>query len=347
MNIKELYDKNEQINIETYLSKCGVKDIEEYLNPSGKYLDDCMLYNNIRDGVQEIKYHCLTENNKIFIIQDGDCDGVCCTVMLYQYLRALKEDLDISILIHTSKQRGLDDEDIMNRIREEKPNLVIIPDAGTNNKIQAKELCDLGIGLLVIDHHDIATPIEHGTLINNQDPKSNVSKNGSGALVTHKFLQALDKEFNLEWSSWFIDLVALSLISDSMDMSEMENREYYHYGLETIECVNNEFLKHLIDSFIGNEYTQKDLSFKVIPKINSICRHKNIEYKQRLIMAFIGQDNLDEVLDIVSQAHKDQIDTVNNIIELNVDKIEEIKDNNLIVFASDDIPRSYSGLVCA
>ena len=40
MNIKELYDKNEQINIETYLSKCGVKDIEEYLNPSGKYLDD-------------------------------------------------------------------------------------------------------------------------------------------------------------------------------------------------------------------------------------------------------------------------------------------------------------------
>ena len=69
MNIKELYDKNEQINIETYLSKCGVKDIEEYLNPSGKYLDDCMLYNNIRDGVQEIKYHCLTENNKIFIIQ--------------------------------------------------------------------------------------------------------------------------------------------------------------------------------------------------------------------------------------------------------------------------------------
>ena len=64
-------------------------------------------------------------------------------------------------------------------------------------------------------------------------------------------------------------------------------------------------------------------------------------------MAFIGQDNLNEVLDIVSQAHKDQIDTVNNIIELNVDKIEEIKDNNLIVFASDDIPRSCSGLVCA
>ena len=52
----------------------------------------------------------------------------------------------------------------------------------------------------------------------------------------------MDIEFNLNWSSFCIDLVALSLISDSMNMNNMENRTYYHYGLETIECVQNEFL---------------------------------------------------------------------------------------------------------
>ena len=35
MQITELYD-NEPITINSYLSKCGVKDVEEYFNPSGK-----------------------------------------------------------------------------------------------------------------------------------------------------------------------------------------------------------------------------------------------------------------------------------------------------------------------
>lgn len=93
----------------------------------------------------------------------------------------------------------------------------------------------------------------------------------------------MDSEFNLDWSSWFIDLVALSLVSDSMDMSNMENRTYYHFGLETINCINNEFLKQCVLKFIGKkEYTQKDISFKIVPKFNSIVRTKNQELNKEL-----------------------------------------------------------------
>lgn len=349
MRIVNLYtDKNESININSYLKKCGVQDVEEYLNPSGKYLDQYYNYTNIDFCVQEIAYWKNIEDSKIFIVQDADGDGVCSTLILYQYLKLLKSDWNISILLHTSKQRGLNDETIMDKIRKEKPNLVIVPDAGTNNKDQAEELCDLGIGLIVLDHHDFKTPIEKGYLVNNQSPfNKNIQKNGSGTLVVHKFLQALDKEFNKKYSAQFIDLVALSLISDSMDMAEMENRTYYHFGLETKDKIVNKFLLALFDNFIGDkEYCQRDISFKIVPKINSICRHSNMEYKQRLIMAFLDMDDYTEVLSICEQAHKDQIDTVNSIIENNNDRIIEINNNNLIVFASNEIPRSYSGLVC-
>ena len=346
MNVNELFKKDEEITLESYLKKCNIKDIKEFCSPSGKYLDNCFLYEDIRSAVAEVKYLLNYNNSTIVIVQDADLDGICSTVILYQYLSNLNPNWNIRILIHKGKERGLSDEDVMNDIILLHPDLVFVPDAGTNDKIQAEELCKADIGLVVIDHHNYDTPIEKGILINNQNPNYKVQRDGSGTLVTHKFLQAMDIEFNLNWSSFCIDLVALSLISDSMNMNNMENRTYYHYGLETIDCVQNEFLRQCMFKFIGDkEYTQRDIAFKIVPKFNSIVRSKDQILKQRLIYAFLGQDNIEEVLDLCAEAHKNQIETVNNIIEANVGKIKEITDNNLIILSCDDMPRSYSGLI--
>lgn len=346
MNVNELFKKDEEITLESYLKKCNIKDIKEFCSPSGKYLDNCFLYEDIRSAVAEVKYLLNYNDSTIVIVQDADLDGICSTVILYQYLSSLNPNWNIRILIHKGKERGLNDEDIMNDIILLHPDLVFVPDAGTNDKIQAEELCKADIGLVVIDHHNYDTPIEKGILINNQNPNYKVQRDGSGTLVTHKFLQAMDIEFNLNWSSFCIDLVALSLISDSMNMNNMENRTYYHYGLETIDCVQNEFLRQCMFKFIGDkEYTQRDIAFKIVPKFNSIVRSKDQILKQRLIYAFLGQDNIEEVLDLCAEAHKNQIETVNNIIEANVGKIKEITDNNLIILSCDDMPRSYSGLI--
>lgn len=347
MNIKEIYNKNEPINFNNYLEKCGVKDIQEFISPSGKYIDDYKLYKDIPYAIKELEYWIEFDDTKIVLIQDGDGDGVCSCVMMYDYLYKLNPNWDIRVLLHTKKQRGLDDEQVMNDIRKIMPTLVIVTDAGTNNVIESEELCELNIGLIVLDHHDYQTPIQKGILINNQNPNYNVQRNGSGALVTHKFLQALDEHFGFNYSVNMIDLVALSLVSDSCDMSELENRTYYHYGLETIDKINNEFLKAMINEFIGNKsYTQRDISFKIVPKINSICRHYNQEYKQQLFLAFLGMADTKETLELCKNTHTEQIETVTSIIENNQEEIEKLKENNLIVFSSDDIPRSYSGLVC-
>lgn len=360
MTIETLFDKNEIITMDSYLTKCGVKDLQEYYAPTGKYIDPPFLYKGINLVANEVEYWINYPDSKIVIVQDGDGDGVCSAVILYQYLtlmaKKVNSNVQISVLIHTDKQRGLNDEMIMDAIREKKPQLVIVPDAGTNDYLQAEELCDLGIGLVVLDHHDykfptkdtdMTKPIEKGYLINNQDPNNKVQRNGSGALVTHKLLQFLDNRLGVDWSSYLIDMVALSLVSDSMLMTEMENRTYYHFGLETADRINNPFLKALFDKFIGDKpYTQRDISFKIVPKLNAVCRHTNQDYKQQLFLAFVGLADIEEALQMCEKVHKEQIAKVNDIIENNKDELESITDNNLIVFASDDIPRSYSGLVC-
>lgn len=345
MIINNLYNKDEEITIESYLLKNDIKDISEFINPTGKYIDNYSSYNNMDKAVKELKKHYENNEDKIFIIQDPDVDGIVSASILYQYLKALK-DWDISILMHTGKQRGISDVDIFKKIKEEKPNLVIVPDAGSNDKEQIDELCDLGISYIALDHHIISTPSDYGILVNNQDENSKVSKKGSGGLVTHKFLEALDNEFNKEWSSWFIDMVALSLVSDSMDMSDQQNRTYYHYGLETMDCVNNIFLKECIKTFINKDtYSQRDLSFKVIPKFNAICRSKDQELKQKLFLSFIGEYDISDMLVLCEEAHKKQQKTVASIINNNIDTIKKANKNNIVVFYSDDIPSSYSGLV--
>ena len=349
MQINKLYKDNEIITLDSYLMKCGVIDTEEYLRPYYNELDDPFNYCNMALGVEMFQKH-LDNLSDTYIICDADLDGIASTVIIYQYMKALNKNWNIKILIHEGKERGLQDDIIFQHLKNEPRPFLIIPDAGTNDREQADKL--LNIDILVLDHHDIETPIRHGILINNQannfDFPTPISKNGSGCLVTWMFLNALGIRLNNNWANYLIDLVALSLVSDDMNMTDQQNRMFYHYGLETIDCVQNQFLRAVIKKFIGDSsYSQRDISFKIVPKFNSVIRTKNQELKYQIIQAFCGEIEIEPILDLCAECHKNQIETVTNIIERHEKEIFEISDNNLIVFSCDEMPRSYSGLVAA
>lgn len=350
MVINNLYNDDENISITNYLNKFEIKDTEEFINPTGKYLESPFLYNNMKEAIQCFRWHYMDNLSKVYILSDsGDTDGITSACILYQYMLMVKPDWDIKILIHEGKERGLQDEKLLQQVINEPRDLLIIPDSGTNdinqvNLVYKKTNTDI----IVLDHHDFETPITKGILVNNQDPLSKCQRNGSGCLVTHKFLQAIDNDLDVNYSHKFIDMVALSLISDSMDMRELENRTYYHYGIETLNNIENKFLRDCISEFIKNEnYTQRDLSFSVIPKFNSICRSTDMELKQKLFLSFLDEiDDYSEMLKLCAESHNKQKALVDKIIENNLSEINELSKNNLIVFASNDIPRSYSGLIC-
>ena len=346
MLVNEIYSNNEVINIETYLYKNKIKNIKEYLTPTGKYIENSMLYKNMIEAIQLFKYHYL-QNSTVYILYDSDLDGYTSGTIMYQYMKMLNEDWNIKILLHNGKIRGLEDEELFNRVIDEKPNLLIIPDANTNVVAQTRKVFDNGTDVLVLDHHEIQTPIDCGVLISNQFDDEEIDRNGSGCLVTHMFLRALDNEFNVKYNQWFVDMVSLSIISDSMDVSSMQNREYLYYGVLYKDNIVNPFIKVLFDKFIGDykEYTQRDIAFKIVPKFNACIRTDDIELKQRICLALLNQDNLEEVANLCEQAHQNQIKIVDDVIQNNMDAILSCGKNNLVVFASDDVPRSYSGLL--
>ena len=326
MKINEIF-KDKDATINNYLTHCGVKDIDKFLNPKWE-IDNYYDYYNIYHAIEMFNKH-FVPLNSVYIICDADLDGITSTSILYDYITNLandtNEDWNVEILLHEGKERGLQDENILKHIVKNPHPFIIIPDAGTNDREQVNYLKEqLNIDVLVLDHHDIETPIENGILINNQSKYNvDVSKNGSGCLVTYMFLKALDEFYHRDEADNYIDLVALSLISDSMNMSDQQNRVFYHYGLETIDNIRNIFLYKTFEKFIGNKpYTQRDISFKIVPKFNSVVRSDDIELNKRIIECFIGCENdYDNILEKCAECHKNQIKLVDNIISNHNDDI--------------------------
>ena len=343
MEIKELYNSDEEITVESYLNKHGIENIEEYLHPSGKYLDNCLLYENMKEAVQAFKWHYLHNDSTYILCDSGDTDGITSTCIMYKYMKKLNPKWNIKILLHKNKERGLGDEVLFNQIYKEPRPLLIIPDSGTNDKEQVKILTEeKDITVIVLDHHSLNTPIEQGILVNNQI--GNIDHCGSGCVVTHKFLQALDLEFDKRYSKEFIDLVALSIISDSMDITSLQNRTYLYFGIfKPNILIKNNFLRTLINKFtFTNNLTIRDLVFKIIPKLNAICRCGEQDIKQRMILAFLDMDNIEEVAEICKEYHIKQAEYVNNFIIENKNKIDD--SNNIIIY-SGQIKPSFNGLI--
>lgn len=344
MNIKNLFVQGEQITLESYLNKKGIDNYRKYLKPPTTVLDDCYLYNNIHDAVNEIKYHIL-ENHVFCIVIDGDFDGYSSAYIMYKYIKRQNPKCKVRMIIQDGKVRGLDSESIREQILNYKPDCLILPDSGTNSALYEDELYENNISLVISDHHEPDENVcKKAIVVNNQINQFECNTKLSGCGVTFKLLQALDKEFNTKYSNDFIDLVGISIISDSMDVRSYENRWFVKYILDDKEHVTNQFMYELFDTCLGDTYTQRDISFRIIPLINATIRCGCIKDKQQLFLAFDGK-NIEDTIKMCQHYHSEQVNKVNKFIEHHQEEINNQADSNITIIDAKDIPQNFSGLI--
>ena len=63
---------NKDTFIQDYLTACGVGDIQEYLDPTGKYIDNPMNYENMAKGIEIVEEVVPKQSIDIYIVQDCD-----------------------------------------------------------------------------------------------------------------------------------------------------------------------------------------------------------------------------------------------------------------------------------
>ena len=230
MKIKTLLSKIEPDFLNQYLSACGVQDVEKYLKADISNYNNPFDYPNMDKAVAVSK--CAFDMaKKVGIVIDCDADGYCSAAIVYQFLQIVNPEMEIQIFNHKGKQHGL--KDLWREIAKSKVEFLIVPDAGTNDVIPCRHLCENGIDILILDHHEIEKTNHYAIVINpHADSRLNSALSGTG--VADKWVQAYCYKNNIAYPH-YENLVAVSLATDICSMASPENRTYMQQGLSHLE----------------------------------------------------------------------------------------------------------------
>jgi single-stranded-DNA-specific exonuclease len=153
--------------IEDYLVACGIdrNDVDSFLREPKE--SDKEPYSNLDnlDSLLEALHMGMLERKQFFLQVDSDADGVTSSALFYNYFRTIFPECKIYYRLHDGKEHGV----IVDTIPVE-TDIVVIPDAGSNQIDELEQISNTGRTVLIIDHHlsDIKIDLPNVHLVNNQ-----------------------------------------------------------------------------------------------------------------------------------------------------------------------------------
>lgn len=222
-------------------------------------------------------------NMPVEIIVDCDFDGYASASILYCYIKELwPEKMDhVHCHLHSGKKHGLSDDIPWQEFHD---SLVLIPDAGSNDVAQCKQLCDQGCSVIILDHHEIEEPNPYASVVNCTDGcYPNPFLCGTG--VTWQFIRCLDQKYWTEFADSCIDLVAAATVADVMDVTVPENRMLIDRGLASIAHPLLESLAQKSNKSIAG-LNGIDIQFGLAPLVNAMVRVGGSDEKELMFKAF-------------------------------------------------------------
>ena len=352
--------------VERVLSNRGImpSEIKHYLHTTDEDILSPTLIANIDAGVKMLVRH-IAQNDRVLLQIDSDCDGYTSAAVLMNYLNCLFPSFvqnNIIYRIHTGKQHGI----ILDTIPAD-VKLVIAPDSSSNDYEEHAALAARGVDVLVIDHHEAEKISENACIINNQ-LCDYPTKSLSGVGMVYKFCSRIDEFMNVDYADQFLDLVALGLIADMMDLRDFETRHLITRGLENIR---NPYFHGMIKK---NEFSLRDgvtpigVAFYIAPYVNATIRMGDFDEKMMLfesMLDFRGYEqipstkrgckgqmetrveqacrNSTNIKNRQTKARDSALETIERIIKEN-----NLLDNKILVVRLDDrmaVDRNLTGLI--
>lgn len=333
-NAKEDYEEYDSVT-DKILKIRGIKDKERFANPREDDINNPYALSNMRLAVDKIM-EAINNNLLIGIYADIDSDGVTSTSIMYKYLK--NYGIESQLLYHQRKQgHGVIVDNVPKDI-----NLLIIVDSSSGSVKECEELSK-HMDIVILDHHPTLNN-PHAIVVNPQcNDYSN--KHLSGAGVVYQTCRAIDdKTFN-SFADEYIDICAVGLIGDMMNVVEPETRMLIQKGLFKIQhdCDINlkAILKHLKKEY---KPTTTDIAFYIVPFINSIIRLGKIES----IIEILTSDDEDNVKKLIKSCGgmNDKRKKIQASMIEEIDKIVDLNHKIIIVNVSDlKSPSALNGLI--
>jgi single-stranded-DNA-specific exonuclease len=286
---------------------------------------------------------------------DYDVDGTTSTAMLYLGLRKVGAKIDYYIPHRMIDGYGLSLSGV-DQIKDNGTSLIISVDCGINAIEEVQQINDLGIDIIVTDHHNPKEILpEAYAIINPKMEESNYPyKELAGVGVAYKLLVAVYNRMNIDTDELidkYVDLVALGTIADIVPLTG-ENRVFASIGLKRLIEKHNIGLNALINiaGLSHKELNSSDIVVGIAPRINAAGRMGSALRAVELMVS-VDEEESDELAQIIERENsiRQQIDqrTFQEACEIIEKKYKNMDDTALIVVSSDGWHPGVIGIVAS
>ena len=249
------------------------EQLEQFFHPRLKDLGDPFSLPGVAAAVQRI-LEAVDGNQSVVLYGDYDVDGVSSITLLIAILSALGLEPRPFLPTRLEEGYGLSVKGIANSFDGDPPDLLIAADCGTNSREEARLLREMGIDLIILDHHEPAADgvAECVALVNPKLGRDFHYLCTAG--VVFKIAHALMKtrpltDFDLKN---YLDIVALGTIADIVPL-EGENRLFARRGLAQLDRTIHPGLAALkAVAGVTSPARTHDVGFKLGPRLNASGR---------------------------------------------------------------------------
>ena len=281
--------KTEEI-LRTLLHQKGIdtqEDISEFLSDRPQKTYDPFLLYNMEAGVDLLLSE-IKKNTKICIYGDYDADGVTSVCILSSVLSHLTSNFIHYIPSRVEEGYGLN-KNAVRKLADQGVGLIVTVDCGSVSCEEADLARELGMKMIVTDHHSIDGKKADCIVINPKQKEDSYPFDGiAGCGVAFKLCQALQKRTGLPKSvlNEVLDLLAVGTVADVVPLLD-ENRTFVKYGLMRINTGTRPAMKSLKEGISLKTVASENIAFGIGPHINAAGRMAEAE---EAVQLFISRD---------------------------------------------------------
>lgn len=252
---------------------------ERFLHPDyERDLNDPFLLTGMERAVSRI-VEAIKLDERVVIYADYDADGIPGSVILNDFFKKIGfTNFSVYIPHRYTEGYGLNGAAV-EAFGARGVNLIITIDTGISNVAEISRAGELGIDVIVIDHHlpGSVLPNAYAIVNPNQGGDTYPCRFLSAGGLVFKLVQGLLKKGNFDltsgWEKWLLDVAGISTIADMVPLRE-ENRALAYFGLSVLKKTTRPGLVGLFRSrrLRPENITEDDVGFVIVPRINVASR---------------------------------------------------------------------------
>ncbi len=333
--------------------------IKNYINPNYSNFHDPYEMKDIEKAAKILKEK-IELKEKIRIIGDYDVDGVISVYILYTALKKCGANVDYEIPDRIKDGYGINKKIILEAKNDEVDTLLTC-DNGISAIEQIKYAKELGMTVIVTDHHDIPfvedekgdrifISSEADSIINPKQIECGYKFDKiCGAGVAFKLIEVLYEKMKISKEELYrlIEFVAIATVCDVVDLID-ENRIFVKNGLKMINNTTNLGLKYLMKEtkMDGKEISTYHLGFVIGPCINASGRLDSAKKGLKLLLSQDEEEALNLAKELV-ELNDERKSMTSEGVEKAIEIIEgsTMKDDKIFVIYIPQVHESLAGII--